>query len=98
METSASGFQVREQAPPSREFREGSPHRRNEKRYVNSPARKHIFHRKRRQAAHNTSSSSSTSSDEESRFEKRKARGMAKSRSMCLPMNVTPEDLALATF
>ncbi|XP_037783045.1 ATPase family AAA domain-containing protein 2B-like isoform X2 [Penaeus monodon] len=82
-----------EKSSRSRSYREDTPprrHHRNRKRYVNSPARKHMFHLKRR-AAHNSSSSSSSS--DESHFEKSKMRSMAKSRNRCLPMNVKPDDL-----
>lgn len=78
-----------EDSPPRR-------HHRNHKRYLNSPARKHIFHHKHK-TAHHTSTSSSSSSDEDD-FEKRKARSMVKSRNRCLPMNLSPEELLTNTL
>ncbi|XP_077991613.1 ATPase family AAA domain-containing protein 2-like [Glandiceps talaboti] len=53
--------------------------------------------KRRRHATHNsssTSSSSSDSSDDERRFERRKAKSMARARMRCLPMNLLPEDVA----
>ncbi|XP_046342752.1 ATPase family AAA domain-containing protein 2-like isoform X3 [Haliotis rufescens] len=59
-----------------------------------SPAHRKKIVRKR-QAFHvssSTSSSESISSDEE-RFQRRKAKSMARSRNRCLPMNLNQEDL-----
>ncbi|XP_064486868.1 ATPase family AAA domain-containing protein 2-like [Ornithodoros turicata] len=74
----ASIFHTPQHSRPSHSFR--------------SPAhRSPIYHRKRH-AAHNSSSTSS-SSDDDRRFERRKARSMARARNRCLPMNFQEEDL-----
>lgn len=57
-----------------------------------SPAHRSPMYCRKRHAAHNSSSTSS-SSDDDRRFERRKARSMARARNRCLPMNFKEEDL-----
>lgn len=57
-----------------------------------SPAHRSPY--KRRHHATHNSSSTSSSSDDERRFERRKARSMARARNRCLPMNFAEEDLS----
>lgn len=53
-----------------------------------------LMKRRRRHATHNSSTSSSSSScEDERRFERRKAKSMARARNRCLPMNLVDEDL-----
>nr|XP_014351046.1 PREDICTED: ATPase family AAA domain-containing protein 2B-like [Latimeria chalumnae] len=55
-----------------------------------SPARRSHIRRKK----HAIHSSDTTSSSDEERFERRRAKSMARARNRCLPMNLRPEDLA----
>merc|ERR1739838_133825 len=78
---------TREDTPPKRQTK------RDRKRYLGSPARKHmnISHFKRR-ATHHSSSTSSSDSDE-NQFDKRKKKSMEKSRGKMVPMNFSKEDM-----
>lgn len=69
------------------------PKRRTKEHLYRSPAHRKLELR-RRAAFHgsDTTSSSSESSDEE-RFQRRKAKSMARSRNRCFPMNISAEDL-----
>lgn len=74
----------------------GAPSRKKYSGYKTfmSPARRM---RRKRTAFHGSSSTSSSSSDDgsgdERRFERRKAKSMAKSRQRCLPMNFASDDI-----
>ncbi|XP_078611325.1 ATPase family AAA domain-containing protein 2-like isoform X2 [Branchiostoma floridae x Branchiostoma japonicum] len=50
--------------------------------------------RRRRHTFHRSSSTSSSGSDDEEKFERRKAKSMARARIRCLPMNMLPDDVA----
>ncbi|XP_064605176.1 ATPase family AAA domain-containing protein 2-like isoform X2 [Liolophura sinensis] len=58
-----------------------------------SPARRNSIRRKAAFHGSSSTSSDSSSSDDENRFERRKAKSMAKARNRCLPMNLDADDI-----
>ncbi|XP_066272923.1 ATPase family AAA domain-containing protein 2-like isoform X2 [Branchiostoma lanceolatum] len=71
----------------------GSPVKRRSDKHLRSPHSPYQ-RRRRRHTFHRSSSTSSSGSDDEQKFERRKAKSMARARIRCLPMNMLPDDVA----
>ncbi|XP_019638886.1 PREDICTED: ATPase family AAA domain-containing protein 2-like isoform X1 [Branchiostoma belcheri] len=69
-----------------------SPVKRRRDKHLRSPHSP--YQRRRRRTFHRSSSTSSSGSDDEEKFERRKAKSMARARMRCLPMNMLPDDVA----